>query len=107
MRVAFWNFDTETAAVIDDAFNTDATAMQFYQLTHQRQPNAGTFMGSASTAGDAIKAIENAWQFSFRNADTSITDFNGYIRRVFAEAHRNLTREGELQRVGDQVGNDL
>ena len=52
------------------------------KLPNQRQPDAGSLIGAAALAFDAVKPLENAWQLSLGNSNTGIADGQRNIQRI-------------------------
>ncbi len=56
------------------ARDRDAAAMQAGQLLHQRQADAGAFVGPRATVLDAVEPLEHARQIGLGDADAGIGD---------------------------------
>ena len=52
----------EGAASAEHALRSTVAAMQAHQFLHQRQADAGAFLGAAALALDAVEALEQARQ---------------------------------------------
>ena len=80
----------------------------FDQLLHQRQPDAGAFVGAPVGAFDPMEALEQPRQLVRRQ---SRRRYRPLRARAYAscapQAHRDLACEGELESVGEQVEHDL
>ena len=89
------------------AFHRDVTAMQLDEFAHQSQPDAGPFEAAAPRAFHAMEAIEQVLDLGRRNADAGVAHRQPRRAIEFAQRHADLALEGELERVGNQVENDL
>jgi hypothetical protein len=77
------------------------------QFLDQRETDARAFVGAGSRALDAMKALEQARPFGFRNPHPGVGDAQHHVRAFIAERHGNATLERELQRVRQQVEHHL
>src|SRR5271168_3495253 len=89
------------------AFYLDLAGMQLYQFAHQSESNAGPLKTSTPRALHAMETIEQLFDLTSRNAGTRIAHRQPCHALTFAQRDFYLTRERELERVGDQVENDL
>ena len=84
-------------------------AVQRDQLLHQRQPDAGAFVGARPRALDAVEALEQARQLGSPGCRRRCRAPSAATRAVAARAARtrDLALERELERVRQQVEDDL
>ena len=83
-------------------------AVQLDQLLHQRQPDAGALVRAAARALDAVEALEHARQLVGRDADAGVAHAAARRgRRPRAAGRRCVPSKRELERVGEQVEDDL
>ena len=81
--------------------------MQLDELIDEREPDARSLVTPSLRGLDPVEALEHARQFLGRNAAAAVLNFeNGVIpRRV--DADRDAALQRELERVGEQVEDDL
>ena len=73
--------DGEGAARDRDALDIDRAAVQLDQLLHQREADAGAFMGAAARALDAVEALEEARELCRGNAGAGVADGSTAVAR--------------------------
>src|SRR5256714_9701206 len=81
--------------------------MRMYELLHERQSNASTFMRAGLRALDAVKALEQLRDFIGWDAHSAVLD--GQLSRAIepGQANGDATLEGVLERVRKKVQDDL
>src|SRR5688572_23189289 len=82
-------------------------AVEPSKLPHEREPNAGPFEASSLCAVDAMKSLEDVWKLVGWYPDAGIPNGKLDLPLRRAKADLDLTFEGELERIRDQVENDL
>jgi hypothetical protein len=83
------------------------TALLKDQLLNQRQPDSRSLIGAAVLAFNAVKPLENARQLSLRNSNTGIADGQRDVRRIAAHRHFDPPLQSELERIGEEIEDDL
>ncbi len=106
--VGFWHKQGEDAAGARLAAHLERAAQQLRQLAGNRQPQAGATVTAIGRAVGLAKRLEHHRLLVQRNADTRIAHREGDLPAVVApnaQPHRTLF--GELERVGQEVAQDL
>src|SRR6266849_4449229 len=107
VRPALGNLHSEGCAPTDLALHAYVAGVQLHQLAHQRQTDASALVRATDSARDAVEAVEDARQLGLGNPHAGVRHLEGNARALFTYPHRNLTGEGELERVRHQVGDNL
>ena len=84
--------------------------MQPDQFLNKCQSDPAAFMSAASHVRNAVEALEDARHGFSRNPDPGIANGESGdppLLTHHAQLHLDLTLEGELEGVGDQVEDDL
>ena len=82
--------------------------MELDELLHQRQPDARPLVRAPARVLDAVEPLEDAVDLLGRNADARVAHRPAPRRRPRAASDDgNLALEGELERVGQEVEDDL
>ena len=81
--------------------------MQFCQLLHKRQTNAGAFVCATTNSLHTMKAVEQARDLVFGNTDAGVLDFQYRILVLLPQARGDAALKGEFEGVRDQVQDDL
>ena len=83
--------------------------MQPHQFLHQREADARAFERAAPLALDPMEPFEEPGQFGPRDSDPGVADgqFGGPAVPRVAEPDRYAAFEGELERVRQQIEDDL
>jgi len=68
------NADAQRGALAVAALGCDRAAMQLHEVLHQGEPDAGTFIGPAAGAGDAVETLEQFGQLIGRDAGAGVAD---------------------------------
>ena len=89
--------------------DADRAAMQPHQLSHQREPDAAALKASPSCAGNAVEALEQPGQLVGRDTGAGVAHLQHRFARIRrgGEADRDDAFERELERVREQVEDDL
>ena len=77
------------------------------QLLHQGQANARAFVGTGATVLDAVEPLEHARQVGLGDADAGIGDAKLDAVAERSQLHGNPPFERELERVRQQIQDDL
>ena len=99
--------DVEGAAAPLGALGLHVAAVHLRQLLHQREADPGPLVRAALRPLDAVKAVEDARQLGRGDARPGVDDLENRTRVAAAQADRDAPLEGELERVGDEVEDDL
>src|SRR5262249_13931266 len=88
------------------ALRLNGSAMQFHQLLHQRQPDAGAFVAAPPTAFNALQAFKQTRPLSRGYSHAGV--FNAEFRTAvcFLQPGGYFPRMRELERVGEQIQYD-
>src|SRR4051794_28363299 len=81
--------------------------MDLGDVRHQRQTDAGTFEATPLCTLHAMEAFEYPRQLALGNATARIPDRELHVITELGEAHLDLPRERKLERVGEQVQDEL
>ena len=81
--------------------------MQLHEFADERQADAAALMAASTRVLDAMKALEHPRQLFGRNARARVAHRQLDGAAGIVDAHRDLAFEGELERVRQQVENDL
>ncbi len=106
-------FHREAGALARRALHADPAAQYIHQLPGNCQPQAGAAVLPADGSVDLLERQKNAFLLRLGNADTGIPHLDQQHivvrlrRRPAAHAHLHLAPLGELQRVGQQVAQNL
>ncbi len=76
-------------------------------LGHERQPDAGALVAARARADDAVEALEQALLVGGLDADAGVDDRQLGVPVAGLQPHRDPARERELERVREQVHDDL
>ena len=98
----------EFRPVLRLAGDPDGAAVQPDELLDQRQPDAGPLEGAAALTLDAMKPFEDPIELVRRNAHSGVFDdkLDGAVR-CRSELDPDLALEGELERVGEKIEDEL
>jgi hypothetical protein len=81
--------------------------MEPHQLLHERQADAGALVRACARTANASKALEQERHFSVGNAGPGIGDGETHGIPKAGQRHRDAPVERELQRIRQQVEDDL
>ena len=107
MRRAERDPDAKLRAAAELAVGVDRAAVQAHELLHEREPDPRALVRAALDAFDAIKTFEQARQLMLRHADAGVRDAQQRAVAIARQAQRDAALERELQRIREQVENDL
>ena len=97
----------EGAAAPLGALGLHVAAVHRRQLLHQREADPGPLVRAALRPLDAAKAVEDVSQVGRGDARPGVDDLENRARVAAVQADRDAPLEGELERVGDEVEDDL
>src|SRR5438067_1016968 len=104
--------EAEGGAAARLAGQPDRAVHHFAELLRNAEPEPGAAIPPCRRTVGLGEGVENVPLFFHRNADAGVTDFEGKqnrrsisVDRIDANANRTLF--GELDRVADQIGQDL
>src|ERR671919_127766 len=95
--------DSECAAAIEFACNSNDTAVQFHQLLDQCQSDTRTLVTAATRAFDAMKTFEQVGQLQLGNPNARIPYFELNIPIRFSQCDSDLAIKCKLESIGKQV----
>ena len=107
MRVAERNANGERGPERFLAHDLDRSTVETDQLLNQRQTNSAPLVRTRARVRDAVESFEETRNLVRRNADAGIANDELGVCRVGAQRYRDLSFERVLERVGDEVENDL
>ena len=83
--------------------------MQPDQLLHESEADAAALDAAAARALDPVESLEQARQMLRRDAGTGVAhrDLRGPSIRAGPDLDRDLTFEGEFERIGNKIEDDL
>src|ERR1700759_3944116 len=99
--------DRERAALAAEAFDGNGPMVQLRQFLNQRKADTRALMRASPGAGHAIKALEQLGYFVRRDAGSGIAHRELETPGRLAQAALDLALQGELERVRDQIEDDL
>src|SRR5581483_1352744 len=73
------------------------------QLMHQRQPNAGAFLGPSCRTLDSMKALEQPRYLTPRHTNAGIGNLQHGGRALPVQPDRNSSLQGKFEGIGEQV----
>jgi hypothetical protein len=98
----------EGAALVHGALDADLAAQRAGQLAADRQAQPGAAVGAAGGAIGLLEGLEDDRQLVLGDADAGIDDAEGHdVLAGPLDAQRHPALRGELERVGQQVAQDL
>ena len=97
----------EDAALALRAARGHGATVQPGELLHQREPDAAALHRARRRARHAVEALEEAGQLVRGDARAGVLHLQRHPLPVLAQAQRDAALERELERVGDQVEDDL
>ena len=90
------------------ALHRDRAAVQLHQFLHQRQADAAALVGAAARAFDAVETLEQTAAAPSPGMPVPVSRTVSFdASPSVAQRHVDLTLEGELEGVGEQVEDDL
>ena len=108
VRLAGGDPDLEDRASAFAALDTNVAAMELHELVDEREADAAALVGARPGALDAVEALEEAWQLGRRDADAGVPHRRARSASPSARSeHPDLPFERELERVREQVEDDL
>ena len=111
MAAAERDGDAKRAAASRDARRRGAPAEPRGQLRDEGEADAGALVGPGARLAHPVEALEQVGLVARVDADPGVGDreLHRWSPALVgtAEPHRDPAGEGELQRVGDEVGDDL
>ena len=78
-----------------------------HELLHEGEADAGSFEAATFRALDALKAVEDVRQLVRGDAGAGIANRELDAIATRAQAHGDFSSESKLERVRDQVEDDL
>ena len=104
-----WDGYVERRTLAQLALGANGAAMQFHQLQHESEADAGALKRAAPLAFDTVEALEQSRQLGLGNADPGVAydQFYALLVRRLPQLDGNLARESELEGVRDEVEDDL
>src|SRR5580658_7993005 len=87
--------------------HSELAAMESNELLDERETDAGAFVAARMCALDAVEAFEDARQVLLTDADARIRHFELYAVWDLAQAHRDAPFERELERVRQEIQDNL
>ncbi|HEU4403828.1 MAG TPA: hypothetical protein VFS43_00835 [Polyangiaceae bacterium] len=81
--------------------------MLAHQIVHQREPDARALVRAPLGPAHPVEALEQVRQLARRDAHARVAHHQLDVLRQRAQLDRHLAREGELERVREQVRHDL
>ena len=107
MGFAQGNFHREGRSLTDGALRADLAAELFDEFVDQREANPRTFEAAPLRALDAMKSVEEFWQFVRRYAGAGVAQLENRLAVALAQFNGDFALEGELEGVRHQIENDL
>ena len=107
MPAAARDRDGKAAALSVDALDADGAAVQPRQFLDQGEADAGAFVDAPARALDAVEAIEDSGQVALANPDAGVPDGELDGLAGPAEGEGDGALEGEFERVGEEVEDNL
>jgi hypothetical protein len=89
------------------ALDGDITSVQVDQFLYKRETNAGAFVCPRTGIANPVKPIEQAGQFTFRYAHSRVPHCKHRPAIFLQQTNLDFTRERKLQRIAQQVKNNL
>ena len=105
--VPFGELDAKRRPATCGALDDDPPAVQLDELADQGQTDSGALVGAPFPALDAVEALEDARQLGLRDPDAGVLDLQDEALGLLPEPHRDLSPVRELERVRDEVRDDL
>ena len=107
VRRALRDVKREGGAPAERRRDGDGPLVQLHQLLHEGEPDAGTFDGPRAPALDAEEAIVKVRDVLGGDSDAGVLDAHDDGAVGGVQRHGDRPLEGELDRVRDQVEDDL
>ena len=101
------NADSERRAGAGFALRMNMAAVELDQFLHESEANTAAFVGAALLTLNTMEAFEKTRQFVFRYADTGVADRQCRKSIHCAQGNCYLAFEGELERIGEKIKDDL
>jgi len=99
--------DREDAAVTDLALRAHRSAVQLGELADQREADAGALVAARPGAADPVETVEQQRLLLRGDADAGVAHREDGVAVRGEDPHDDPPGGGELDRVGEQVENDL
>ena len=107
MRMSERNANGESRPYCFLARDLDRSIVETDQLLNQRQTDSTPLVRSRPNLRDAIESLEEIRNLVRRNADSRVANNQLGVRRVGPQRYRDLSFEGVLERIRDEVEDDL
>src|SRR5665213_591619 len=107
MRRASRQRDRDGCADIHGAGSHDRSAMEFHQLLHERESDAGPFVRARTRIGNPMEPLEYMRKLLWCDANARVMHRQHYAPVLGEHAHHNLSFESVLERIGEQIEDDL
>ena len=109
MSFAHRDRNRKARALPESAGDLDGAAVQVSQLLDQREPDASALMRAAVLALDPVKSLEEPRQFLPGNSQSGVShaQLDAAVVGGLAQRNLDLAFEGVLERVRDQIEDDL
>ena len=91
----------------NDAADVDRAAMNGDELANEGEADTGTLVCARRDPLDAVKSIEHVVEIRKRDANTCLLHAKLHLRVSGRECHPDRTLKRELERVREQVENNL
>src|ERR1700722_776654 len=102
-----WQCEVEAAALAHLAFQAERAAVQFDQALRDRKAETGALWRFGAVA-EAVEGFENPLLLIGRDAGTAVANVDSYgVFNAFGGELEFSAFGGELDRVGDQIDQDL
>jgi hypothetical protein len=99
--------DGEGRALPYRSTHVDRAPVQFHQLADQRKSDTGARRGHGLRRASAMVPVKDPRDLVLRDPDPSVGDLEHGPVAVSPDPHSDLAAQRELQRVRDQVEDDL
>ena len=99
--------DRKDAALPGAALRRDGASVQPGELLHQGEPDAAPLVAPAFRAFRAVEALEEVRDVSLGDPHPRVRHPQPGLAFVEIQRHPDAAGEGELERVGDEVEDDL
>src|SRR5688572_19566793 len=97
----------EGCAFAEHACDRDLTAVKLDHFRDERQTNAGALMRTGSRTFDPMETVEHVRQVRGRDSNAGISNDQLEVTIDNAQRHGDAALARELQRVREQVEDDL
>src|SRR5262249_55006852 len=99
--------DAEPRALSEATVDLDRSAVELHQIADQREPDPGSLVGATLGPADAMESLEDVRQLILRDADPRVLhrQHDGLV--TFGERHRYAALERELERIRQEIQDDL